>query len=55
MHQKKKKIWMAAPIYLFWTVWGERNRAVFEDVVPSVQRMKNDFVYVLWFLVKKYT
>ena len=43
-----KKIWMAAPICIFWTIWREGNRVVFEDVVPSAIRMKNSFVLALW-------
>ena len=36
---------MATPLCLFWTVWTVRNRAAFEDVVPSAHRMK---VCTLW-------
>ena len=32
--RKRKRIWMAAPLCLFWTVWQVRNRAAFEDVTP---------------------
>lgn len=43
------KLWMAAPICLFWIVWRERNGAMFENMVPSAQRMKNSFVCALWY------
>ena len=39
--EKLKKIWLAAPFCTFWIIWREKNKAVFEDVVPSAQRMKN--------------
>ena len=43
-----KKVWMAAPLCLFWTIWRERNRVVFKDILPSAQRMKNSLVFALW-------
>ena len=43
-----KKIWMVAPLCLFWTIWRERNRTVFKDVLTSTQRMKNSLVFALW-------
>ena len=48
MGKKRKKIWMAAPLCLFWTLWQERNIAAFEDVTPSAQRMKTTFLCTLW-------
>ena len=39
---------MAAPLFLFWTVWQARNRAAFEDVAPSAHRMKITFLCTLW-------
>ena len=42
------KLWMAVPLCLFWTIWRERNRVVFEDVLLSAQRMKNSLVCALW-------
>ena len=29
--KKRKKMWNAAPLCLFWTLWNERNRKAFED------------------------
>ena len=48
MGKKRKKIWMVAPLYLFWTLWRERNRVLFETEVISVQRIKANFVTNLW-------
>ena len=39
---------MAAPLYLFWTVWQARNWVAFEDVAPSNHRMKITFLCTLW-------
>ena len=49
MGKKRKKIWMAAPLCLFWTLWRPRNRLVFEnEMVTSDQRIKSNFVTNLW-------
>ena len=48
MGKKRKKIWMIAPLCLFWTLWHERNRVVFENEVTSIQRIKANFVANLW-------
>ena len=48
--KKRKKIWMAAPICLFWTVWHNRNLLVFEDKVTSDQRTKCLFLSNVWTL-----
>ena len=37
--KKRKKIWMTAPLCLFWTLWCARNRLVFENEVTSAQRI----------------
>ena len=42
--KKHRKIWRAAPLCLFWTVWKERNRIAFDNEVLLIQRMKNFFV-----------
>ena len=34
--KKGKKIWMAAPICLFWTIWRGRNRVVFDNVLKNL-------------------
>ena len=43
-----RKVWMAASLCLFWTIWREINGVVFEDMVPSTQRMKNSLMFALW-------
>ena len=48
MGKKRKKIWLAAPLCLFWTLWPSRNRLVFENEVSFVQRIKANFVSNLW-------
>ena len=48
MGKKRKKIWMAAPLCLFWTLWHEGNMVVFDNEVTSVQRIKVNFVTNLW-------
>ena len=44
MGKKCSKVWMAAPLCLFWAVWKERNRIAFENEELSIHRMKNSFV-----------
>ena len=46
--KKRKKIWMAAPVCLFWTIWHKRNLLVFEDKATSDQRTKFLFLSKLW-------
>ena len=38
--RKRKKVWRAAPLSLFWTIWKERNRRSFENVEFSIQSLK---------------
>ena len=42
--KKRKKVWRAAPLHIFWTVWKARNRLTFKDDVLSMQRLKYSFV-----------
>ena len=46
--KKRKKIWLAAPVCLFWNIWCARNRLVFQNEVPNAQRTKATFVTNLW-------
>ncbi|KAJ9680532.1 hypothetical protein PVL29_019761 [Vitis rotundifolia] len=47
--KKHSKVWQAAPLCLFWMIWKERNRIVFENEVLSLQRLKNSFICNLLF------
>ena len=47
--KKRKKIWLAAPLCLFWNLWRARNSLVFENEVPSAQRLKANIVTNLWY------
>ena len=42
--KKRKNIWIAAPLCLFWTVWQNRNMVVFENRATSDQRTKFIFL-----------
>ena len=55
MGKKRKNIWMAAPVCLFWTVWHNRNLLVFEDKVTSDQRTKCLFLSRLWTLANTHS
>ncbi|RVW39045.1 putative ribonuclease H protein [Vitis vinifera] len=42
--KKRGKIWWAAPLCLFWTMWKERNRIAFDNEALLIQRLKTSFV-----------
>ena len=42
--RKRTKVWRAAPLCFFWTIWKERNRKSFENVELSIQRLKYLFL-----------
>ena len=46
--KKRKRIWLAAPLCLFWTLWRARNRIVFENKGSNDQKIKAKFVTNLW-------
>ena len=48
--KKRKNIWLAAPLCLFWIVWQNRNMVVFENRATSYQRTKIIFLSKLWSL-----
>ncbi|KAJ9693798.1 hypothetical protein PVL29_009659 [Vitis rotundifolia] len=52
--KKRKKIWKAIPLCIFWTVWKERNRLAFRGGELNIQRLKNSFVCNLWNWAKVY-
>ena len=52
MGKKRSKVWMTAPLCLFWVVWKERNIIAFENEELSIHRMKNSFVCNFWFWTK---
>ena len=43
-----RKIWLAAPWYLIWAIWKERNKVGFENAEFSLPRLKNSFVLTIW-------
>ena len=46
--KKSKNIWLEAPSCLFWTMWHDRNRVVFENKATSDLRTKVIFLSNLW-------
>ncbi|RVW30599.1 LINE-1 reverse transcriptase-like [Vitis vinifera] len=46
--KKRKKVWRAAPLHIFWTVWKARNCLAFKDDMLSIQRLKYSFILSLW-------
>ena len=42
--EKVKKLSMAAPLCLFWSIWKERNCIVFENLPFSYTRLKNSLI-----------
>ena len=53
--KKRKNIWIAAPICLFWIVWHKRNMLVFENRATSDQRTKFLFLSKLWTLANTHS
>ena len=53
--KKRKRVWLAAPLCLCWTLWNERNMATFENETPSALRMKSSFLFTLWSWGKLYS
>ena len=48
MRKAEKKVLMAAPLYLIWAIWKERNIIVFENANLSLHRLKTTFVLSIW-------
>ena len=47
--KKRRMTWNSVPLYIFWTVWKERNRIAFRNETLATQRLKHSFVSNLWF------
>ena len=45
MGRKRKEVWKSIPLYIFWTIWKERNRLAFKGGVLALQKLKTSFVY----------
>ena len=45
---------MATPLSIFWTLWRERKKIVFEGVDISINKMKSTFLSNLWSWVNMY-
>ena len=43
MGKKRREIWRAGLLCLFWTIWKVRNKMAFEDVELSMQKLKRYF------------
>ena len=53
--KKRKNIWIAALVCLFWTVWHIRNLLVFEKKATLDQRTKFLFLTKLWTLTNTHS
>ena len=53
MGKKRKKLWKSIPLYIFWTIWKERNRLAFRGGVSSSE-VKTSFVCNIWGWAKVY-
>ena len=55
MGKKRKKIWRSIPLFIFWTVWKERNRLTFRRGELAIQKIKNSFGCNVWGWAKLYS
>ena len=46
--KKRKRVWLAGPLCIFWTLWMEMNKVAFENEALSTHRMKSIFLFTLW-------
>ena len=42
--RRRRKAWFFAPHYLMWSIWLERNRRTFRDVVVPISHLKSCFM-----------
>ena len=54
MGKKRKNVWRAAPLYLMWILWKERNRRAFNNVERFGQSIKSLFMYTFVNWVRVY-
>ena len=47
IRKKAKNLWKAALFSLFWAIWKERNKVVFDNDNFSPGRLKNSFIAYL--------
>lgn len=52
---RRKNVWRATPLCLFWTVWKKINLRAFENEEHSVKFLKMFFSRNLFAWVKRYT
>ena len=52
--RKRKEVWKAIPLFIFWNIWKERNRLAFKEGVLAFQKLKTSFVYIIWGWAKVY-
>ena len=52
--RKRKKAWKVALLCLFWSIWRERNRRVFEKCECSNHSLKSSFLYIFWDWVRSF-
>ena len=48
VRKKATSIWRDAPLLLFWAIWKERNRIIFEDATFSPLRLKLSVIRLLF-------
>ena len=46
--KKRKKVWRAALLCLFWAVWRERNKMTFENEAFFTYKLKSYFICNFW-------
>ena len=40
-------VWKMMPIYIFWSIWRERNNRCFEDLESSLEEILASLLYFL--------